>query len=247
MRVMTGIAGVLCLVSALICLIATETWAQDQHRSRMNSDGKTEPKTGETAAPAVDHFPFRPISSWVGQRFIFLPGPKASEDSTYDDFSGKVVRKQYQGRIAKVVSAEDFSGRVHVIFEMEDTKDRLRAYAPPNRGTVKGLALVDDLDQARLQWVGKTLQCKEMRIFGYDEQKDVVGSIMIKPYSRVKVVEIAPGWDEERPVRFWLETADGQRGFLDLNLSGTNVLEQTRRQHGFDHYFKLDEPRKPRR
>src|SRR5262245_40667561 len=118
MRVIAGIGSTLCLVSALISVTTTKAQAQDANRSNMTTENKAKQKTSVNAALTANLFPYRPIDAWVGQRFVFLPGPKASEESTYDDFSGKVVRKQYQGRIAKVVSAEDFGGKVHVIFEM---------------------------------------------------------------------------------------------------------------------------------
>jgi hypothetical protein len=224
---------------------AARTFAQDKNSSYTVAGTKGDESKKENDAPAGTLFPYRPITGWVGQRFVFLSGPKVAEESTYDDFPGRLTHKQYQGRIAKVVSVEDFGGKFHLTFEMEDTKDPVRAYAPPPRGTVRGIALVEDIEKARSEWAGKTLRCKQRMIFSYDEGKDVVGSLLITPLSPVKVIDVVPGWDEEKPVRFLLETGEGKRGFLDLNLSGTNVHE--RAQNGFDHYFKIDEPRRGRR
>ena len=189
-------------------------------------------------------FPYVPLDGWVGRRFVFLPGPKASENEIYDDFSGRLNRRQYQGRVAKVTGASDFSGRVHLELEMEDTRERLRARTLPNKESVKGIALIDDLDNARSQWAGKTLWCREPRLSTYDERNDQLGALAVKRYSPLKVVDIVSGWDEEKPARFLLETADGKRGFLDLNLSGTNVFKEVRHLYHMEHYFLAEDPRK---
>src|SRR5690348_15928054 len=105
-------------------------------KQKLAVEKKVEKKIDAPAEPAAAIaaiFPYRPSDSWAGQRFIFLPGPKASENNVYDDFNIKITRKQYAGRVAKVVSVEDFSGRIHIEFEMEDTKERLRARTLPGK------------------------------------------------------------------------------------------------------------------
>ncbi len=231
----------LCLISA--CL-STASLAQETNRQNLSADKKTDRSATEAASAAAALFTFHPINSWVGQRFIFLPGPKASENSAYEDFSGKVIRKQYQGRIAKVISVSEFDGRAHVEYEMEDTQERLRAQTLPNKETVKGMALVDDLNNARSHWMGKTLWCKQMMISTYDELSDAVSYLRIKRYSPLKVADVIAGWDEEKPIRVVLEAADGRRGFVDLNLSGTNVFQEVRHLHRFDHCLLTEDPRK---
>jgi hypothetical protein len=206
--------------------------------------GKNVGDSPEPAPNAATLFPFVPINSWVGQRFIFLPGPKASENGTYDEFSGRLVRKQYQGRVAKVISVSDFSGRVHLEFEMEDGQERLRARTLPYKESIKGIAPIGDISNARIRWMGKTLWCVLPRLSTYDEQNDMAGSITVKRYSPVQVVDVVAGWDEEKPVRFLLQTADGKRGFIDLNLSGTNVFKEVRHLYRMEHHFLTEDPRK---
>lgn len=53
------------------------------------------------------------------------------------------------------------------------------------------------------------------------------------------------GWSSARPVRFILQTLDGQEGFLDLALSQTNIdwdLRDIARQHSFDCFFLEEDP-----
>ena len=196
-----------------------------------------------TAEPAAPLAPFRSILTWQDQRFIFLSSPKASSDTPYQDYSGKRVRKDYAGRIAKVVSVSDFSGRQHLDLEMEDNGEKLRARTSPNRESLEGLLLLEDLELARKQWEGQTLWSRQMRLSTYDETTDALGSLATKRYAALKVVAVTPGWDNATPLRFMLETADGKRGFMDVNLSGTNVPPELRQLSRFEEQFFTEDPR----
>jgi len=236
------------IFAPLVLIITACAFAQEVGGKQNLSAGKrSDTSSTEPAAIAAAIFPYRSFDSWLGQRFIFLPGPKASENNAYDDFYSKITRKQYAGRIAKIVSVEDFSGRFHLEFEMEDTKEHLRARTTPGKESVIGVALLEDINNARQHWQGKTLWCREGRLSVYDEKTDAVSFVTVKKYSPVKIVEVIAGWSEEKPVRFVLEVADGQRGFVDLNLSGTNVFKEVRHLNRFDHCFLTEDPRKTRK
>ncbi|NOT61516.1 MAG: hypothetical protein HOP19_14965 [Acidobacteria bacterium] len=196
-----------------------------------------------TVEPVVPLAPYRPITTWQDQRFIFLSSPKASSDSPYQDFNGKRLRKDYAGRIVKVVNVSDFSGRQHLDLEMEDNGEKLRARTSPNRESLEGLLLLDDLEQARKRWEGQTLWSRQMRLSTYDEANDALGSLAIKRYAALKVVSVTPGWDNAAPLRFTLETTDGKRGFMDVNLSGTNVPPELRQLSRFEDQFLTENPR----
>jgi hypothetical protein len=238
------LTAVLCLAVVFTVLIAAAPgYAQPPSPQNMTPNKKAD----ESSVPIpgeVSLFPYIPINTWVGKRFIFLPGPKSSENGSYGDFSGRVIRKQYQGRIAKVIAANDFGGRVHLEFEMEETKEHLRAKTLPNKESIKGIALIDDISNARDRWAGKTLWCRQPRLSTYDEQNDLSGTLTVKRYTPLKVVDIVSGWDEEKPVRFLLETANGKRGFVDLNLSGTNVFKDFRQLYRMEDYFLAEDPHK---
>lgn len=230
---------VLCFATSVA--LSLGAFAQETNtRQQLTVEKKTETPPPEAAAAL---FPFHPINKWEGQRFVFLAGPQATQDSVYDDFSGKLTRKQYAGRIARVVAVSDFSGRVHLEFEMEDTKEKLRARTTPGSERLTGMALVDDIENARAQWQGRTFWCKENRLVTHDAQTGQVSYVVIKKYAPVKVLEVTAGWNEEKPVRFVLETADGKRGFIDLNLSGTNVFKDARYLHRFEHCLLTTDPR----
>jgi hypothetical protein len=225
----------LCLV--LTCCIVI--FAQEP-RQNIAAEKKSDAKPVE-AAPTL--FPFHPIDSWVGKRFIFLPRPKSSSSGTYEDFAGAVSHQKYAGRTARVVSASDLGIRARLEFEMEDNGERLRASTVPYKETVRGMALADDIENARKQWAGKTLWIKPMMISSYNEESDALTMVRVRKYSSVKVVDVVPGWDEAKPIRFLLETADGKRGFVDLNLSGTNVHKDVRHLSHFEESLLAEDPK----
>jgi len=227
------------VVFAFVSFCFAYTPAQEA-RQNIAPEKKADPATTEAAATL---FPYHPIRAWEGKRFIFLPRPNSSPTDAYDDFIGSVHVRKFAGRIGKVVSVGEFSGRAHVEFEMEDTGERVRARTIVNKESLKGMALADDIEAARGQWAGKTVWNKGLMISCFDQQSGAVSMLRVKKYSPLKVAEVVAGWNEEAPVRLMLETADGKRGFLDLNLSGTNVQKEVRHASRFEESLLAEDPR----
>jgi len=229
-----------CLQFALVAIFPVVALAQPETRQNITPEKKSESKPVE-AAPTP--FPYHPIGSWVGKRFIFLPKPKGSESGTYEDFSRSVTHQKYAGRVARVVSADDSGASAYIEFEMEDDGERLRVFTVANKESVRGMALLDDIENARKQWAGKTVWGKMLMISSYDEQSGAITMTAVKKFGPLKVVDVVPGWDEEKPARFKLETPDGKQGFVDLNLSGTNVQKEIRHLSRFEDRLLAENPR----
>ena len=229
-----------CLQFALVAIFSVVTLAQPETRQNITPEKKSESKPAE-AAPTP--FPYHPIGSWVGKRFIFLPKPKGSESGTYEDFSRAVTHQKYAGRVARVVSADDSGASAYIEFQMEDDGERLRVFTVANKESVRGMALLDDIENARKQWAGKTVWGKMLMISSYDEQSGAITMTQVKKFGPLKVVDVIPGWDEEKPARFKLETPDGKQGFVDLNLSGTNVQKEVRHVSRFEDHLLAENPR----
>jgi hypothetical protein len=228
------------LLFTLVAICCVVVLAQPENRQNIIPEKKSESKSVE-AAPAL--FPYQPIGSWAGKRFIFLPRPKGSESGTYEDFNRAVTHKKYAGRVARVVTANNSGASAYVEFEMEDDGERLRVFTVAKKESVRGMALLDDIENARKQWAGKTLWSKMLMISSYDEQSDAITMTQVKKFGPLKVVDVVPGWDEEKPVRFRLETPDGKQGFVDLNLSGTNVQKEVRYQSRFEDHLLAEDPK----
>jgi hypothetical protein len=222
---------------SICCVVAL---AQPETRQNITPEKKSETKPVEAAPPL---FSYQPIGSWAGKRFIFLPKPKGADSGTYADFSRAITHQKYSGRVARVVSANDSSASAYIEFEMEDDGEKLRVFTVAGKESVGGMALVDDIENARKQWAGKTVWSKMLMISNYDEQSGAVTMTMVKKFGPLKVVDVVPGWDEEKPVRFKLETPDGKQGFVDLNLSGTNVRKEVRLQSRFENHLMAENPR----
>jgi hypothetical protein len=229
-----------CLQFALVAIFSVVAFAQPETRQNITTEKKSESKPVE-AAPTP--FPYHPIGSWVGKRFIFLPKPKGSESGTYEDFSRLVTHQKYAGRVARVVSANDSGASAFIEFQMEDDGERLRVFTVANKESVRGMALLDDIENARKQWVDKTVWGKMLMISSYDEQSGAITLTAVKKFGPLKVVDVVPGWDEEKPARFKLETPDGKQGFVDLNLSGTNVQKEVRYLSRFEDHLLAENPR----
>ena len=229
-----------CLQFALVAIFSVVALAQPETRQNITTEKKSESNPVEAASTP---FPYHPIGSWVGKRFIFLPKPKGSESGTYEDFSRLVTHQKYSGRVARVVSANDSGASAFIEFQMEDDGERLRVFTVANKESVRGMALLDDIENARKQWAGKTVWGKMLMISSYDEQSGAITMTVVKKLGPLKVVDVVPGWDEEKPARFKLETPDGKQGFVDLNLSGTNVQKEVRYLSRFEDHLLAENPR----
>jgi hypothetical protein len=195
-----------------------------------------------------DIFSFRPISSWVGKRFIFIPKLKGTEKYGYQDFEGGSVLgrflnyDKYVGRIAKVIAVKKRSSLWDVKFKMEDNGHIIKATAYSE--SISGIAPIADIDNARSKFLGKTLWNKKIKLNTYNENMDKSGSVKIKKYSPLKVVNIVCSWDNSSPVRFLLKTPSDEVGFEDVSMSGTNVSDILRDSYKFENYFFTKDPKK---
>jgi hypothetical protein len=224
----------------LVAICCVDALAQQENRQNITPEKKSETKPVE-ATPTL--FAYHPIVSWVGKRFIFLPKPKGAESGNYEDFNRAITHQKYAGRIARVLTANDSGVSAYIEFEMEDDGEKLRLFTVAGKESVSGMAFVDDIENARKQWAGKTVWSKMLMISSYDEQSGAITMTPVKKFGPLKVVDVVPGWDEEKPVRFKLETPDGKQGFVDLNLSGTNVRKEARQLSRFEDHLLAENPR----
>lgn len=197
------------------------------------------------------------VESWIGKRFVFMPQRKIDQKYGYEAFGDnynrnnnsvtpKVKYHQYVNRTAKVISMKEPEfGYWNINFKMEDNGQILQARYVHKSGDIKGMTFVEDIDNARKMWLGKTLWYMEGKIFSYDENNDKIQNIKVKNCSAVEVTDVNVGWDNEKPVRFFLKTSSGESGFIDINLSGTNdgfhlKIDQ---RYKFNRYFLTYDPR----
>ena len=196
-----------------------------------------------------DSSSFRPISSWLGKRFIFLPKQTTLQRFGYqnfqigDDLYESPSYNEYVGRIAKVVSLQEVCNHWDVELEMEDNGQRVSASA--RSGGIDGVAPIADIEDACNRWLGKTLWYKKTWLERYNEDTGEVYSVHIRKNSQVKVIDIRAGWKHATPVRFILQTASGKEGYIDMAWSGTNCYDYDRRYcDTFEASFFTQDPAK---
>jgi hypothetical protein len=224
--------------------LSSVTLAQDLSVHK-RSVGEQEAKP---VATNEDYASFRPISSWVGERFVFLAKPyERLRALGYKNFQvGDELHEcpsygKYVGKIAKVVSFQELHDHWEVEFQMEDSGQRVVASAWS--GGINGIAPVKDINNARERWLGKTLWYKKGSIRAYSEDTGKSDLIHLAEHSRVKVVDVVAGWEHSTPVRFVLRTSTGEKGYVDLAWSGTNSYEYARKYSDrFEALFLTEDP-----
>lgn len=202
------------------------------------------------ASSATTEFQTRPITEWVGERFVFLGRDPSLRRYGYqliypaDKMIGTVPYEGYVGKVVKITSVTPSSTRVsgsyNVEMVVEGTGERLRALA--SGGGVRGLGSMADIERARSLYVGKTLWREAGSLQTFDEQSGKSSYISVEPFDALKVMAVTPGWDDSAPVRFVVRTPAGVEGYVDVNFSGTNVSTILRNHHRFDKEFQLIAP-----
>jgi len=201
-----------------------------------------------------DLFPYRPVSSWEGERFIFLPIEKKWQDFGYGgdfyDVDGKKLRRlnynEYVGRIAKVTSVDLEKKQVKLKIE-DNSKILILTYSGDNACMIF-LALASDIDNARKKWLGKTLLYNTaLYPKTYKDRNGLKGHVPVNKNTPLKIIDIVSGWNNTCPVRFIFKTPSGYEAFVDVSLSGTNSCGNPYGQlkrHGLDQYFSVKLPKK---
>lgn len=208
-------------------------------------EGSTGKQKGQAdIATSKEDFSFRPIEKWVGEKFIFLPRPKSTQEYGYQDFKGgkgsydHPTYEECVGRIGTITKSSDRE----ITIKMDDNEQIYTARV--TLLSVDDIAPLADIDNARAKFLGRTLWYSKKELSAYDNEAEEFGSVKIKKYSPVKISDIIAGWYNHEPVRFILQTPAGEEGFQDVNLTGTNVSSGLRDLNRFDDYFLTKDPRK---
>jgi hypothetical protein len=226
-----------------ICATAAVLLAQSPY-VRGGSIGKT---AEEPPANSWPQFEYVPISEWQGKRVIFLPQPLSLRTFGYQSFKGgtgqfgQPTYEEAAGKIGTVVAVEP-GQYPKVVIEMEGGHRRYE-------GTVyledlEGIAFLEEIDAARRELIGKTLWILSSAITTYDEASGKFGSVKVKKFSPVTVTDVVVGWYNHEPIRLILKSENGDEGFQDVDISGTNVSKQLRDLSHIDKSFSRADPKK---
>lgn len=208
-----------------------------------------------TAQESKNPYPTIPFQQWVGKRIIILPNRRLLQQSGYTSFntvglmdymkSSTTIREhcsysECAGKTARVIAISR-GITTEVTIEMEETRRRF-VIDGIYEDTIDHIALLDDLDRARSEFIGKTLWVKEGYASTYDSAGNF-GTIQLPKWGPVKVVDVIAGDSHDEPTRFLVENDRREQGAIDVHMSDTNVTPLLAKYNGFDFRFLLTDPR----
>ena len=222
----------------------------DQENQPDDAQCSTQSINTREEAKSLDQnsFPTRPVIKWVGERLVFLPIETAQEYGYMSVFSTKdrsvdyLPYREYIGRMAEVTKVEPSAYDIELV--LEDTGEKV--YGRVSHGVIKDMALVADIENARALYVGKTLWTEEtvhtctaddyIERRGEEELNTPLG------FFPVKVINVVAGWDVEKPVRFVVQLPSGKEGYIDVQMSETNISESLMYRKRFEEVFHSEYP-----
>lgn len=214
-----------------------ETRPDDYHPSAQSIGGSEEADTLNQYS-----FPNRPVTTWVGERLVFLHKEICQE---YGYMSVRRTKdgdtlpyREFVGRVAKVTRVEPSEYIIKLV--LEDTGEKV--YGTVSRGTIENMALVADIENARALYVGKTLWTEGL-VYTSVEGTDEKYLDTPAGFFPVKVIDVVPGRDEERPVRFVVRIPSGEEGYVEVQMSDTNISSGARKYNiRFEEVFHTVNP-----
>ncbi|MGD8454265.1 MAG: hypothetical protein PVJ57_20830 [Phycisphaerae bacterium] len=223
---------------------------REAEEARIASDPEAlRERHSEAMAALMGQFPYVPIADWKGQKMQFLESSASLQRFGYHGFKGgqgefgQPTYAETVGRIGTVVDvAYDGVVLYTISLRMDDNGQVYEATAYGE--SIDSVAPLADIEKARAIWKGKSLWTSRNELVTYDPRTETFGTVADSRYAHVRVIDVVPGWYNHQPVRFILELASGERGFLDCQLSGTNVSEILRREWEFAEHFFLEDPRR---
>lgn len=154
-------------------------------------------------------------------------GPYFGEKDKYSGIPYRILA----GKIATAIEVNEYH---YIKFKIEKTGE---IFYDDTYLSVHEVALIDDIDSARARWVGKTLKFKGKELHTYDAKVDKEDVIEVPLHTPVKVVDIVAGWYDAMPVRFIVQLPDGREGYVDVNMSNTNVSDKWFDKNRFWFFF----------
>jgi len=177
------------------------------------------------------------VEQWTGYDFTFLPLP-ATESPGYEIFTedqatlgfqgDRSVRIPYDGHVGKqvtvtgIVPVEAIDNQQEYVVHMtvNDTGENL--VGRTMRGQLAGLVLTADLNNARQQFLGKTVYPKFRELSGlYVPGSTMPQAVATKIGSPVTVVDVYAGNQSQEPICL-VVSVNGEKAILPITYSWTN-------------------------
>lgn len=187
-------------------------------------------------------------SQWVNHNFVFLELPADKQAEGYEIFAAdqairgfqqdRSVRIPYLQHVGKVVTVTDVSAYTSgdnmydYVVSMTEVGTGNKYVGRTIRGSLEGLALVEDIEEARKQFLGKTIYPKSRSLVVANAQTGSMAptSVAIPIGAAVTVTDVCAGIQSKEPL--WLiVSVNGQKAILPIAYSWTNQTETTWEQN----------------
>lgn len=193
-----------------------------------------------------------PVTCWVGQKMIFLPAPKSSQQYGYQSFKGGTGRfgsvsyEEGVGKIATITSiGKNSIGSYNITVRVDSTGSIYTAdssTSDPSLASINGVAFVREIQAARTNLKGKTLWLTSDNVATYDDSTGKINTIYIKKFQPVKVEDVVAGWYNHSPVHLIIRLPDGRQAFASASYYGWNA-GTLRERFAFSREYFLQDPR----
>jgi hypothetical protein len=191
------------------------------------------------------------IMDWGGERVMFAPKSEGTKKYGYQSIKKRPAPGQsgigshglpyetYVGKFATIkrVTKERIIHRIEL-----ETDDGEGLVGDAYLETLDGIVFVRDLDYAKEHYQGKPLWLMSADLLGVDEGGEHFSTIPAKRFSKVMVKAVAVGSFQDNPIRFVLNTSDGKEGYVDFQITGTNVSHSLRSEDSFSNHFAETDP-----
>jgi hypothetical protein len=176
------------------------------------------------------------VGQWSGHDFTFLNLPADEQTAGYGIFTAdqatqgfqgdRSVRLSYADHVGKQVEVTDIvpfaagnSKQEYVVhLTVKDTGEKLLGRT--EHGQLEGLVLTADLNNARQQFLGKTIYPKSRELAGFTaDGQTAVPHIIGDP---VTVVDVYSGNRSQEPI-YLIVSVNGQKAVLPIAYSWTNL------------------------
>ena len=189
-----------------------------------------------------------PMNQWVGKKFVILPKPRHLQRYGYSTLrhpDGGFIIPTYgecAGMVGTVMDVYDDGRTDRKVMIKLDNGEIYTAVS--SSGIFAEIAPEEDFETARTSWRGRTVWLYHGPVYAYDEDTGRYYTWQSGRYEPVVVRDVVPGWNHNRPVRLIVVTEDGREGFIDVQVSDTNVWEPYYGDNRYDVYFVTEDPHK---
>ncbi len=191
-----------------------------------------------------------PIEQWIDKKFLFPENPKSLQEFGYhlslkkkysicvpnpefeNDITCNLKYNRFVGLSIKVIGFEKvYSDEIKVVFLEE--RSGLKIYGTPYQECITDIVFLNDMENAKKKWIGKTIYSKRRSVRTYDEKLDKYGELKVKIGEPLKVTDIWWGFsscwpkygEKDGPLWVIVESIKGEKGFIPTAFSWTNIYK----------------------